>query len=56
MAKKIYSNTKINYCKLCLLEKMYIVDFIDDSCLLNKRNEFISGRKRQNKLSVKNIK
>ena len=44
-----YSNTKINYCKLCLLEKLYIIDFIDDNRLLNKRNEFISGCKHQNK-------
>ena len=56
IVEKIYSNTKINYCKLCLLEKLYIIDFIDDNRLLNKRNEFISGCKHQNKLLLKNIK
>ena len=53
--EKIYSNTKIHYCKLCLLEKWYIIDFIDDNRLLNKRNEYISGCKGQNKLLLKNI-
>ena len=38
IVEKIYCNTKINYCKLCLLEKLYIIDFIDDTRLLNKRN------------------
>ena len=45
IVEKIYSNTKINYCKLCLSEKLYIIDFIDDHRLSNKRNEFISGCK-----------
>ena len=54
--EKIYSNTKINYCKLCLLEILYITDFIDDNCLFNKRNEFISGCKHQNKLLLENVK
>ena len=34
--EEIYSNTKINCCKLCLLEKLYIIDFIDGNRLLNK--------------------
>ena len=54
--EKIYSNTKINYCKLCLLGKLYIIDFIDENCLLNKRNEFISDCKHQNKVLLKRIK
>ena len=56
IVEKIYSNTKINYCKLCLLEKLYIIDFIDDNRLLNERNEFISGCKHQHKLLLKNLK
>ena len=51
------SNSEINYSwenlqqyknkllKFCLSEKWYIIDFIDDNCLSNKRNEFISGCK-----------
>ena len=45
IVEKICSNTKINYCNLCLLEKLYIIDFTDDSRLLNKKKEFISGCK-----------
>ena len=55
IAEKSYSNTKINYCNSCLLEKLYIIHFIDDSRLLNKRNEFISGCKDRNKLLIRNI-
>ena len=29
VVEKIYSNTKINYYKLCLLEKLYIIVFIE---------------------------
>ena len=46
----------MNYYKLCLLEKLYIIDFIDSNRLVNKRNEFISGCKHQNKLLLKNVK
>ena len=56
IVEKIYSDTKINYCKLCLLEKLYILDFIDDNRLLNKRSEFISGCKHHCKLLLKNVK
>ena len=49
IAEKIYSNTKLNYCKLFLLKKLYIIDFIENR-LLNKRNEFISACEHHNKL------
>ena len=62
------SNRQIVYCwenllqyknkllQIYFLEKLYIIDFIDDNRLLNKRNEFISGCKHQNKLLLKNVK
>ena len=56
IAEKIYSSTKINYCSFCLLEKLYIIDFINDDRIFNKKNEFISGCKHQNKLLLKNTK
>ena len=56
IVEKIYSDARINYCKLCLLEKLYIPDFIDDNRLLNKRSEFISGCKHHYKLLLKNVK
>ena len=46
----------MNYCKLFLLEKLHVIDFIDDNRLLNKRIEFISGCKNQNELLLKNVK
>ena len=55
-AEKIYSSIKINHCKLCLLEKLYIIDFINDDRILNNKNEFISGCKHENKLLLKNTK
>ena len=36
--------------------KLYIIDFIGDNRLLNKRNEFRSCCKHQNKLLLKNVK
>ena len=39
-----------------LLEKSCIIDFIDDTHLLNKRNEIISGCEHENKLLLKNVK
>ena len=56
IVQKIYCNTKINYCKSCLLEKLYITDFTDGNGLWNKRNEFICGCKHQNKLLLNNVK
>ena len=56
IVEKIYRYTKIKYCNFCLLEKLYIIDFIDHNCLLNKRNKFISGFKHQNKLLLENVK
>ena len=56
IVEKVHSNTKINYCKSCLLKKLYTIDFVDVNCLLNKRNKFISGCKHQNKLFLKNVK
>ena len=55
IVEKIYSKTKINYCKLCLLEKLYVIDVVDNH-LLNKRNCFMSGCKHQNKILLKNVK
>ena len=55
IAKIIYSKSKINYCKLRLLQKLHIIDFIDEYRLLNKRNEFISGFKHKIKSLLKNV-
>ena len=54
--EKMYSNTNINYCKFYLLQKLYIIDFIDDSRVLNQRYEVISESNHPNKLLLKIIK
>ena len=56
IVEKIYCKTKINCCKLYLLEKLCIIDFIDENCLLNKINEFIGACKHRNELLLKNVK
>ena len=39
---KVYGNTKQNMCKLCLTEKLWIINSIDDENLLNKKSEFMN--------------
>ena len=41
--KKVYAKPRFNYCKLCLMEKLYINNSIGGERLLNKnRNLFVS--------------
>ena len=39
IAAKVYSKTKIDYCKLCLTEKLFIINCFNDHRLLNKKSE-----------------
>ena len=50
---KVLGKAKLNYCRLCLTEKMEIIANIDDENLLNKRSEFISKCRHQNKYLLK---
>ena len=54
--KVIYSNATSEFCKLCLMETLYILDALGDDRCLNKRSEFISKCRHQNKLLLKNVK
>ena len=54
--KVINSNIKSDFCKLCLFEKYYILKALGDERVLNRRSEFISKCRHQNKLVLKNIK
>ena len=38
---KVYSNAKLTICKLCLTEKLWIINHINDSNILNKNSELI---------------
>ena len=55
--KKINSVVSSNYyCKLCLTEKLYIIESLDDKNLLNKKFELVRKCRHQNKLLLCNVK
>ena len=54
--KIIYSKATSEFCKLCLIETLYIINALGDERCLNKRTEFISKFCHQNKFPLKNIK
>lgn len=55
IAKKIYAKSRFNYCKLCLMEKLFINNYLGDERLLNKKSEFVSKCRHQNKLLIKSV-
>ena len=56
IVKAIYSKARAEFCKLCLMEKLYILNALRGERCLNKRTEFISKCCHQNKLLLKNVK
>ena len=54
--KTIYSKATSEFFKLCLMEKLYILNALRDERCLSKRTEFISKCRHQNKLLLKNVK
>ena len=56
IARKVYGNPKHNFCRLCLKEKLLINKFPNQNILLNKRSEFISKCRHENKLLIVNMK
>ena len=54
--KIVFSKTTLEYCKLCLMQKRYILNALVDERCHNKRREFISKCRHQNKLLFKNVK
>ena len=54
--EKVNSKVLPNYCKLCSTKKIFIIKYLDDCNLLNKRPELISKYKHQNKLLLSNVK
>ena len=55
-ARKVYGNPKHRFCILCLIEKLLIVKFQNEDILLNKRSEFISKCRHENKLLIVTMK
>ena len=53
---KVYGNLKPNFCISCLKEKLLIIKFPNQDILLNKRSEFISKCRHENKNLIMNVK
>ena len=56
IVEKVYGRRKINYCPLCLAEKLHLIEYFNDNQILNKKNEFISGCRYQIKMLLKSFK
>ena len=54
--KVVAKDTKINFCKLCLTEKVFVINALNDSQLLNKKSELINTCRHQKKLLLKCLK
>ena len=52
----VNSKVKVNFCKLCLIEKYYIIKALGYSLLLNKRSEFVNNSRHKRKLLLKFMK
>ena len=46
----------MNFCKLCLTEKVFLINALNNSRLLNKKSELINTCRHQNKLLLKCLK
>ena len=53
---KVYGSPNPLLCKLCLTEKLWIINFINDSNMLNKSSELLSSWRHLNKHLLRNVK
>ena len=53
---QVNANTRINFCVLCLTEKLKIIHMFDDPRSLNKKSELVNTCRHQNKLLLKSFK
>ena len=56
IVEKVCGRTQINFCPLCLAEKVHLIEHFNDDRLLNKKNELISGCRHQVKSLLKSLK
>ena len=56
IASKVYGYANSLSCKLCLIDKYWIIKYFDDPNLLNKKSELINKCRHQNKIFLMNIK
>ena len=48
--------TRIDCCKLCLTERLFIIESFDNNQLLNKKSELVNTCRHKNKLLLKSLK
>ena len=53
---KVLSTTQLNFCKLCLSERFYIIKSLNDPNLLNEKSELVNNCRHQSKLLLKSFK
>ena len=53
---KVYGSPNPLLCKLCLTEKLWIINFTNDENMLNKKSEVISKCRHLNKYLLRNVK
>ena len=53
---KVYGNANLKMCKLCLIEKIWIINHINDNNMLNKKSEFINKCRHLKKFLLKHVK
>ena len=53
---KVYGNASLKMCKLCLIEKVWIINHINDNNMLNKKSEFINKCRHLKKFLLKHVK
>ena len=56
IVKKVNNKVSLNNCKLCLMEKIFVIKSLEDCNLLNKRSELVRKYRYQNKLLLCNWK
>ena len=56
ITSKVYGHANSLSCKLCLMEKYWIIKYFDDPNLLNKKSELINKCRHQNKTLLMNVK
>ena len=56
IASKVYGYANSLTCKLCLMEKYWIIKYFNDPDLLNKRSELINKCRHKNKIMLKYVK
>ena len=53
---KVYGNANPTMCKLCLTEKLWIINHINDNNILNKKSELINKCRHLNRFLLKHVK